>query len=260
MKQNFNTALKYVLVDEGGNDDDPDDHGGRTSRGITQKEYNSWCSLNNKSSKDVWKATQSDIETIYHDQYWDPYCDDLPPGVDYLFFDTSVNAGRSQAVRSFQKALGINADGMMGQVTRAAIINADPKQLINDVSEVRRNFYRHLRQFPKYGNGWLHRVDHCERGALAILNKTPYKKPVPSVPSPKADENDHQKPTVSPETSGTTAVATGGLLDMLHEFKDSIEQYADITYIKYALIAIAVASFGYAIWGVYKRSKAQQAM
>jgi len=29
---NFPKSLHYVLENEGGNDDDPDDHGGRTSR------------------------------------------------------------------------------------------------------------------------------------------------------------------------------------------------------------------------------------
>jgi lysozyme family protein len=121
MADNFDTSLRLVLADEGGNSDDPNDHGGRTSRGITQREYDHWCGLNNKQGGDVWNASDEDIAAIYKDQYWNPYCSDLPTGLDYLFFDISVNCGRTQAVRQFQRGLGVNVDGMMGIVTKNSI-------------------------------------------------------------------------------------------------------------------------------------------
>ena len=40
--QRFNACVQLVLQDEGGNDDDPDDPGGRTSRGIEQSEWDAW--------------------------------------------------------------------------------------------------------------------------------------------------------------------------------------------------------------------------
>ena len=263
MKSNFNVALKYVLIDEGGNSDDPHDHGGRTSRGITQREYDSWCSLHGKPRSDVWGASDETIKRIYQEQYWNPYCDNLPSGLDYLFFDISVNAGRTQAVRQFQKALGVNVDGMFGQVTSAAIQNQgtpDASERIKRISDVRRAFYRHLKQFPRYGRGWLSRVDHAEKGALALNSNKTFNKPsVPSI-SPKANENDLSRTTVSPETSGTTGMVSGGLLEILNNFKDSISSFTDIQYVKYALIAVAVASFAYAAYGFWHRSKVQKAM
>lgn len=255
MKQNFDTALKYVLIDEGGNDDDKRDHGGRTSRGITQKEYDHWCSLNGKSQGDVFKAKQTDIETIYHDQYWDPYSDDMPSGVDYLFFDISVNAGRTRAVRQFQQALGLGVDGMMGVVTQSAIQNADPVDLINKVSDVRANWYRNLAQFPVYGKGWLNRVGHCRKGALALAKGKTYKKV--AAPAEKTKDAAPSTTTVSPETSGGATVATGGILETLNSFKESIEGFIDFNYVKYTLMAIAVFTLAYSIWGFYKRSKVQ---
>lgn len=83
---NFAPSLRAVLQDEGGNDDDPADHGGRTSRGITQREYDAWRSLNGNPSIDVWKASDAEISTIYHDEYWEPFCDGFPIGPDYLYF------------------------------------------------------------------------------------------------------------------------------------------------------------------------------
>src|SRR5690348_13605429 len=91
MKDNFPKSLAFVLKNEGGNDDDPADHGGRTSRGITQREYDAWRTEHSLPTQDVWVAPQSDIDAIYHDEYWEPLCDDFPSGIDYLYFDMAVN-------------------------------------------------------------------------------------------------------------------------------------------------------------------------
>ena len=64
MESNFHNSLIEVLKSEGGNDDDKDDHGGRTSRGIIQREYTAWLKERNRPNADVWAAPQSDIETI----------------------------------------------------------------------------------------------------------------------------------------------------------------------------------------------------
>lgn len=251
MNTNFELSLKYVLVDEGGNDDDPQDHGGRTSRGITQREYDT------RYSGDVWQATAEQIKDLYKTQYWDPYCDDLPSGVDYVFFDTAVNAGRSRAVKSFQQALGITADGMMGIITLDAIKKADPEALIKKVCDVRRNFYRNLAQFPRYGRGWLSRVDHCEKGAKALASNTSYHRE--ATESPKANETDVARTMVTPETSGGTAVATGGLMSYLDNFKAELAPYVgDISYLKYVLIAVATTALGYSVYGFWQRNQVQK--
>ena len=98
MESNFKASLDLVLKSEGGNDDDPQDHGGRTSRGITQREYDAWRREKGMLTQDVWKAPDSDIAMIYHDEYWRPWCDGMPMGVDYLFFDMSVNGGPGRAI------------------------------------------------------------------------------------------------------------------------------------------------------------------
>lgn len=165
---NFDAALAAVLKDEGGNDDDPADHGGRTSRGITQREYSAWLKEKHRTDLDVWKAPQSDIKAIYHEEYWQPYCDDFPTGLDYLYFDMAVNAGPGRAAILLQRALGVTQDGRIGPVTRAAVKSADPKQLIAKFSAAKRNFYLSLHQ-PKFTKGWLNRTAHVERVANSML-------------------------------------------------------------------------------------------
>src|SRR6185312_2047049 len=142
----FPRALALVLKSEGGNDDDPQDHGGRTSRGITQREYDAWLAERGLPPADVWAASDQDIQTIYHEEYWKPFCDGFPVGVDYLYFDMAVNGGPHRAAVLLQRAVGVTDDGRISPVTRQAVAAADAKQLITDYSDAKRNFYRSLHQ------------------------------------------------------------------------------------------------------------------
>jgi lysozyme family protein len=167
---NFQASLKFVLQSEGGNDDDPADHGGRTSRGITQREYDAWRKEKGLSSLDVWKAPQADVEAIYHDEYWNPWCDSLPSGVDYIFFNNNVLDGPGRSAKLLQQALGVTADGRIGPVTRAAIAAADAKSTITKLSAASANFYRGLHQ-PKFLKGWLNRVVFVQKNAVTMLGQ-----------------------------------------------------------------------------------------
>jgi len=168
MKENWPQSYKLVRQSEGGNDDDPDDHGGRTSRGITNREYLAWRHERGLTPQDVFSMSEEECETIYHDEYWEPYCDMLPIGTDYLFFDMSVNAGPHQAAILLQRALGVVADGRIGPITRGAIRDADPVNLIARFSDKKAEFYRSLHQ-PKYLKGWLNRVTFSKANALKMV-------------------------------------------------------------------------------------------
>lgn len=172
MKENFDKALAFVLKDEGGNDDDPADHGGRTSRGITQREYSAWLSEQGMPSEDVWQAPQVQIDTIYHEEYWLPYCDLFPSGTDYLYFDMAVNSGPHEATLILQRALGVAADGRLGPVSREAAANCkDEADLIAKYTYYKREFYNALHQ-PKFLKGWLKRCDDVQQNALTLIGGT----------------------------------------------------------------------------------------
>ena len=167
---NFQPSLAFVLDSEGGNDDDPSDHGGRTSRGITQREYDAWRAEKGLSSKDVWTAPQSDVDTIYHDEYWEPYCDKMPLGVDYIYFNNAVLDGPYRATVLLQQALGVDADGRIGPITRQAIANSNGPSLVNKLSDVSAAWYQSLHQ-PRFLKGWLNRVAFVQKNALTMINK-----------------------------------------------------------------------------------------
>jgi lysozyme family protein len=171
MIENFQKALAYVLEDEGGNSDDPEDHGGRTSRGITQREYDAWCQLHGDQGLqqgDVWNAANAEIATIYRNHYWLPWCDALPAGLDYSYFDMAVNAGPHRATVLLQRAIGIAADGVFGPITLLSATRASPKLLLPRFCSERVSFYKSLRQ-PRFLRGWLNRAYRVEDRAMAML-------------------------------------------------------------------------------------------
>jgi len=169
MKDNFPKSLAFVLKNEGGNDDDHADHGGRTSRGITQREYDAWRQMQGLDVQDVWTAPQSDIEDIYHSQYWNPLCDSFPSGIDYLYFDMAVNGGPHRAAVLLQRALGIADDGRIGPLTRQALAKeTDLSSLIDRYTNAKRSFYISLHQ-PRFHKGWLNRCDDVRANARTML-------------------------------------------------------------------------------------------
>src|SRR5947207_1099631 len=122
-------SCKMVRRSEGGNDDDPRDPGGRTSRGVTQREYNIWRRTHPGLPSDVWKAPESAVEAIYKLQYWDPWCDNLPVGIDCEVFDMNVLQGPAESAATLQRAINkpdVVVDGHIGMLTLAACHDANP--------------------------------------------------------------------------------------------------------------------------------------
>jgi lysozyme family protein len=254
--ETFPHALRLVLVDEGGLDDDPHDHGGRTAHGITQREYDGYRARHGQPAQDVWRITPAEYTEIYHDRYWMPWCDRLPAGMDYAFFDACVNAGPAQAARTLQRALGLRADGNMGDVTLAAAKAAgeqNTEALIHAFCEARRQFYRALAQFPRYGRGWLARVDHVEKAAKAMASagaenthRGGLSDDLKAQASARARAENTKKPPVSTEAGAATTTGTviaGGVADTLGKAHDQLSPFADtLNTVKYLLIGIAVIS------------------
>ena len=269
---NFPRALKLVLVDEGGLDDDPHDHGGRTAHGIIQREYDGFRARHNLPRQDVWKITPAEYTEIYHDRYWMPWCDRLPAGVDYAFFDACVNAGPAQAARTLQRALRIRADGNMGDVTLAAAqrhAEDDVEALIQDFCAARRAFYRALAQFPRYGRGWLARVDHVERAAKAMAANAEHARrngltdDVKALASARARPEDTTHPPVSTETAAAAATGSGiaaGFAEELSAASTQLAPFQDaIHLVKYLLLAFAFASVGLTLYAMWHRARIKEA-
>lgn len=261
--ENFQAALKFTLVEEGGNSDDPHDHGGRTSRGIIQREWDVFRRKHPDRPADVFKASNDDIHSIYHDQYWQPYGDKLPGGLDLAFFDLCVNGGRQQAVKTLQRALGLGADGMMGIETMDHVETADIGHLVHAYCEQRRRFYRALAQFPRYGKDWIGRTNRCEMAAAKLVVET-----APSVDgvatieapaSPKANPEEISEPMVAPEKGVAVSGGAGGIASVIPQLQEQLQPFADtLKIVQYILIAVAVVGFGFTIYGFWHQKKMKE--
>jgi lysozyme family protein len=171
----FDDCLSFVLIAEGGYSDRPHDHGGPTNHGITQAVYSIWREEHGAPDQDVRLITSHEVAAIYQEGYWFPAgAQNCPKPLDLLVFDCAVNSGPGVAVRTLQRALGINDDGVPGPCTRASLDACDAPTVASKFLAMRRAFFLNLVAHDETQNdflaGWLNRVDALE---LASQNLTP---------------------------------------------------------------------------------------
>ena len=109
---------------------------------------------------------------IYRTRYWLlGKCNQLPPCLAIVHFDTCVNAGTGQAAKILQRTVGVKDDGAIGQGTFNAVAavyakDGDKKTAIRYM-EGRRDFYNKLviskPDLQKFLKGWINRVDTLEK-------------------------------------------------------------------------------------------------
>jgi len=198
----YGEALARLLVHEGGNDDDPRDPGGRTSRGILQREWDAWRGSHPGLPADVWRAPQDQVEAIYRQNYWNPLrCDDLPAGVDYAVFDYGVNSGIGRAAKVLQRLVATAVDGEVGPDTITAAKRANAPALIAAICDERLAFLQGLRTWPTFGKGWGRRVREVRAAALAM---------VAAPPSPQGEGPARRSEAAKPTSPPAVAPAAPG--------------------------------------------------
>jgi Glycosyl hydrolase 108 len=185
---NYHFCLNEILKWEGGNDDDPHDPGGRTSRGITQHEYDLWCDHHNQRRKDVWHASNEDVQAIYEAGYWLPKCPALADGLDLMYFNIGVNCGVKESETLFRRAL-----------SKERGTKVSP--LIKVWADELRTFYRGLHH-PYFQKGWINRADDVEKVALTMVKGE-------SDGSVKGLENSGSGPGVSNRARGAPISRSG---------------------------------------------------
>lgn len=178
--ENFEKSLQFTLVYEGGYVNDPQDPGGATMRGITQKVYDDYRAGKQLNKRPVAQLEELELRDIYKARYWDMvFGDQLPPGVDYATFDYAVNSGVSRAVKELQKIAGTVQDGVMGPATLAAVlgyVSAHGAISMSDrICMDRSAFLRSLSTFPRFGKGWMTRVmgqmDGRQEGDTGVIDR-----------------------------------------------------------------------------------------
>ncbi len=198
----FDRALAHVLKQEGGYTNDAYDPGGPTNLGITLADLARFRGL--APTPDLATAvkalTAADVAPIYRAFYWAPcHAPQLPPALALFHFDAAVNHGLGAAGRMLQHALGVDIDGDIGPLTLAAAASADPSATLAIYAGIRRDRYRALSTFWRFGRGWLARVDATLAAAQPLISPH-YPQPNPTPPPPRKD-----MPMTDTTTPSTTA-------------------------------------------------------
>lgn len=102
----FSQALHFVLNQEGGFVNDPDDKGGATNKGITQITYDAYRKAHKQLLQTVKNITDAEVSDIYYNNYWlKAGCDKMTSVFAIISFDTAVNMGVGM-VQEFMQAAG----------------------------------------------------------------------------------------------------------------------------------------------------------
>jgi lysozyme family protein len=162
----FNLAQPFILKNEGGYVNDPNDAGQETYRGISRKNFpywSGWVIVDNSkplSANELIKSTFLDtcIDSFYKVEFWDRIHGDsiqLQPVASYLY-DFYVNASHN-AIKCVQRIVGVSDDGLFGSGTLNAL-NAYRGDLLGDLHNARIDYYVSLNN-PRYVVGWKNRAN-----------------------------------------------------------------------------------------------------
>ena len=168
----FETALAFVLQWEGGFVNNPNDPGGATNKGVTQRTYDGWRVRRAQTKRDVRAITEAEVRAIYEVDYWlAAHCDQIPSPLDLVQFDTAVNIGVGRAVKLLQRTLGLTQDGEFGPLTRSAAAEAPSRSAAVSYCVHRMGYYNELvarnAKLATFLNGWRNRVIALEKAVSA---------------------------------------------------------------------------------------------
>lgn len=158
----WDSAITFVLRMEGGYANDPHDTGGETNFGISKRAY---------PREDIKHLTVERAITIYERDYWRPSgaadFADVRPRLALVHLDWAVNHGVGGAVRTLQRILDVDADGVFGPKSVAAARCGDETRTVADYLERRAAWYRErVAQRPdqaKWLPIWLARLRACAK-------------------------------------------------------------------------------------------------
>jgi len=168
LPEKFAIAFKFTLEREGGFVDNPFDLGGRTNRGITQRNYDSYRMDKRLPTKDVKFIEEAEVMEIYSERYWKPsQADSMILPLAIVHFDTAVLFGVRGAVQFLQEALGIAADGIFGPQTESELRAKNNKKTALNIIDGRIAYHhRRVRENSSqevFLQGWLNRADDLRK-------------------------------------------------------------------------------------------------
>lgn len=150
----FDTIFERLMLHEGGYVNHPNDPGGETMYGVTKRvaqAHGYWG--------DMRKLPKSLAKEITEKSYYKAVKgDQLDRLIAWQLTDAAYNHGNRQAVKFLQRAVGVTADGLIGQRTLAAVAEMDKNDVVFLFLAERLEFFTNLRIWQTFGKGWARRI------------------------------------------------------------------------------------------------------
>ena len=168
----FDTALKIILRAEGGFVDHPNDRGGATNKGITQRVYDNFRRSRGLGLQTVRDIADREVSAIYLNDYWmRASCNKFPSKLALVVVDAAVNHGPGRALKLLQQVIDVNPDGVFGPKSFAALKNTltmiDEPSLVDLYLAERAGFYDAIvARDPTqavFEKGWKNRLAHLRK-------------------------------------------------------------------------------------------------
>jgi lysozyme family protein len=239
---------------------------------VTQRVYDAFRRNKGLPARDVWTMQPNERDAIYELQYWNKCrCSDLPTGVDYAIMDAAVNSGVVRSAQWLQRALGVKADGLIGEATIAAV-QAYPNydDLIAKICTIRLRFVQALPTWGTYGHGWRTRILNVQAVGQSWATGQEISAPVPVMlfgsTGAKAEASNVNLPSA---TNGVMSAGAGGTLlgsitdlqNALMPLQGSLKIVDNAIYVLMAIgTVMMVGGAFYAIYAHYRRKEVTQAL
>lgn len=168
----FAEIMETVFKWEGGFFNHPHDNGGPTNMGITHIVLAKWRGVAGVTVTDVKNLTKAEAVEIFKSRYWTKIRGkSLPAPIDLIVMDGAVNHGVPNMSRMLQEALGVEADGRIGNVTVEAVTAATASQdtlleLAVKLAERRKSRYVNHEDAAHFIAGWRNRLNDVMSVAL----------------------------------------------------------------------------------------------
>lgn len=163
-------AINLILGAEGGNVNDPTDHGGKTNYGISDLRDGKEdglidIDLDGIGDVDPESLTRDQAICLFYNDYWlANKCDQLPDSVALIIFDIAVNQSAVFARKSLQRIIGATADGIIGTNTLIKLQQASNSFILHELTK--RRCLRYAKKVKdssqhkqvRFLRGWLDRA------------------------------------------------------------------------------------------------------
>ena len=155
--------MPFILRWEGGFSDHPADRGGATNRGVTLATFQQFYGAD-RTADDLRAMTDEQWLHIFREGYWNRWQADriASQSLANLLVDW-VWASGTHGITRPQRILGVEADGIVGEQTLAALAARAPEPLFHQLKAARIAFVEGIvRENPSqkvFLRGWKNRIE-----------------------------------------------------------------------------------------------------